>query len=109
MRVMKVQPSLPGSYEQLMHDTAVRNFVIDLREKSCNRALRDKLMEKRLERFIGVIYRPSTERQSHYSYAILPKQFDGFVWFDKTRHVGAMEVHQPSAAMGADETWPFGL
>ena len=42
-------------------------------------------MEPRLERFIGVIYRPETERWSHYSEAILPQQFDAWVWFDETR------------------------
>ena len=58
---------------------------------------------------IGVIYAPHTERQSHYSSAVLPEQFDGLIWFDETRHVGALEVHQPHVALEYDETWPFGL
>jgi erythromycin esterase-like protein len=109
MQVMKVQPGLQNSYEDLMHATGVKNFVLDLRQGRCNEELRKALMKKRLERFIGVIYAPHTERQSHYSSAVLPEQFDGFVWFDVTRHVGALEVHQPHVALEYDETWPFGL
>ncbi|KAK3374265.1 hypothetical protein B0T24DRAFT_704537 [Lasiosphaeria ovina] len=70
MRVMKVKPGLPNSYEQLVHATAVKNFVLDLRAGRCN----DE------PRFIGVIYSPQTERQSHCSYAVLPEQFDGLLW-----------------------------
>ncbi|KAK4138383.1 hypothetical protein BT67DRAFT_370197 [Trichocladium antarcticum] len=109
MQVMRVQPGLPNSYEQLMHATGVKNFVLDLREGHCDEELRQALMRKRLERFIGVIYSPRTERQSHYSLAVLPEQFDGLVWFDETRHVGALEVHQPHVPLEFDETWPFGL
>ncbi|AEO63048.1 6ddbe41c-0e37-4f81-bd81-dcb175c8af31 [Thermothielavioides terrestris] len=109
MQVMQVRPGLPGSYEELMHATGVKSFVLDLREGRCNEELRKALMKKRLERFIGVIYAPHTERQSHYSSAVLPEQFDGFIWFDETRHVGALEVHQPHVALEYDETWPFGL
>jgi len=71
------------------------------------------LMEPRLERFIGVIYRPETERWSHYSEAILPKQFDGWVWFDETRAVtplpGARRPGEPHVLTGGEETYPFGL
>jgi erythromycin esterase-like protein len=109
MRVMNVRPGLPNSYEDLMHETGVKNFTLDLRERSCPKDLRDALMQKRLERFIGVIYRPSTERQSHYSSAVLPEQFDGLVWFDQSKAVGALEVHQPRSELEYDETWPFGL
>ncbi|KAK4152017.1 erythromycin esterase type II [Chaetomidium leptoderma] len=109
MHVMQVRPGLPNSYEELMHATGVKNFVLDLREGHCNEELRQALMKNRLERFIGVIYAPRTERHSHYSLAALPEQFDGFVWFDETRHVGALEVHQPHVPLEFDETWPFGL
>jgi erythromycin esterase-like protein len=63
-------------------------------------------MEPRLERFIGVIYRPETERWSHYSHAILPKQFDGWVWFDETVAVTPLPGEQRP---GGEETYPFGL
>lgn len=109
MRIMRVRPGMANSYEQLMHATGIKNFVLDLREGYCDPRLREALMRKRLERFIGVIYRPDTERQSHYSSAILSKQFDGLVWFDETSHVQAMEMHQPETPLEFEETWPFGL
>jgi erythromycin esterase-like protein len=93
----------------LMHATGIKNFVLDLRKSKCNEQLRQLLCKKRLERFIGVIYRPDTEKQSHYSSAVLPDQFDGYIWFDESRHVGTLEVHQPPEALGKHETWPFGL
>ena len=63
-------------------------------------------MEERLERFIGVIYRPETERWSHYSQAILPMQFDAWVWFDETQAVTPLPGELRA---GEDETYPFGL
>jgi erythromycin esterase-like protein len=66
----------------------------------------EALMEPRLERFIGVIYRPETERWSHYSEATLPRQFDAWVWFDDTRAVTPLG---PEPLSGEDETYPFGL
>ncbi|KAH6641194.1 erythromycin esterase-domain-containing protein [Chaetomium tenue] len=109
MEVMQVRPGLSNSYEELMHATEVKSFALDLREGHCDGKLRKALSKKRLERFIGVVYVPHTELQSHYSSAVLPEQFDGFIWFDETRHVGALEVHQPHVALEYGETWPFGL
>ncbi|KAK0727681.1 hypothetical protein B0T26DRAFT_672321 [Lasiosphaeria miniovina] len=98
-----------SNYEQLVHATAVQDFELDLRAGRCKDELRQTLMNKRLERLIDVIYSPQTERQSHYSYAVLPEQFDGLVWWDEASHVGALGVHQPHAALEFDETWPFGM
>ncbi|KAF4333602.1 L-isoaspartate O-methyltransferase [Fusarium beomiforme] len=109
MNIMRVRPGLPGSYEELMHATGIDNFVLDLRKDKCDERLREALKEKRLERFIGVVYKPETEKASHYSYAILPEQFDGFIWFDESKHVGTLEVHQPQSPREYHETWPFGL
>ncbi|KAK4141209.1 erythromycin esterase type II [Dichotomopilus funicola] len=109
MQIMQVQPGLPDSYEALMHATGVPNFALELREGRCDPSLRRELMKKRLERFIGVIYAPHAERQSHYSSTVLPEQLDALLWFDQTRHVGALEVHQPHVPLEYDETWPFGL
>jgi erythromycin esterase-like protein len=109
MQVMSVRPGLRNSYEELMHSTGIANFTLDMHREKCGECLRDELRKRRLERFIGVIYRPETERQSHCSSAILPDQMDGFIWFDKTRHGGALEVHQPHTLTRYDETWPFGL
>jgi erythromycin esterase-like protein len=109
MQIMSVVPALPISYEGLMHDTGIPSFMLDIRELRCDKRLREELVKRRLERFIGVVYRPSTEKASHYSSAILPRQFDAFVWFDKTTAVKAFETHQPQTPVEFDKTWPFGL
>ena len=110
MRIKRVRPSLPESHERMAHDSKVPRFLLDLREGEVGRELREALREPRLERFIGVIYRPETERWSHYSEAILPKQFDGYVWFDETSAVTPLpgEV-RPGEPAAVEETYPFGL
>src|SRR5206468_3818296 len=86
MKIKAVQPSLAGSCEQIAHDSGVPRFLLDLRE-GVDEPLRNALWEPRLQRFIGVIYRPETERWSHYVDARLAEQFDGYVWFDETTAV----------------------
>jgi erythromycin esterase-like protein len=108
MNIMELQPRLPGSYKELMHAAGSDNFV-DLCKGKCDEKLRETLNEKRLERFIGVLYRPETEKASHYLVAVLPEQFDSFIWFDKSKHLGTCEVHQPKSPRKYHETWPFGL
>jgi erythromycin esterase-like protein len=102
MEVKQVRPSLEGSYERVSHDAGLPRFLLDLRHGD----IAEPLMEPRLERFIGVIYRPETERWSHYSQAILPKQFDAWVWFDETKAVTPLSG---ATTAGEDEMWPFGL
>jgi protein-L-isoaspartate(D-aspartate) O-methyltransferase len=68
--------------------------------------VREELSIPRLERAIGVIYRPDTELQSHYFQAVLPLQFDEYVWFDETQAVRALPVVPQE---GLPETYPFGL
>lgn len=110
MRVKQVRPSLPDSYERLSHDTGIANFLLDLREEEVGRDIRQALAEPRLERFIGVIYRPEAERWSHYSHAILPRQFDGWVWFDETKAVTPLPAEKcEGPAPHEDETYPFAL
>jgi erythromycin esterase-like protein len=106
MRVKRVRPSLPDSHERMSHDSGIERFLLDLRAGEGEPRLIDELQEPRLERFIGVIYRPETERWSHYSGAILPKQFDAWVWFDETEAVTPLPGEQRP---GEDETYPFGL
>jgi erythromycin esterase-like protein len=109
MKVKSVNPSMADSYERLSHDSGVPRFLLDLREGK-NRRVAELLEEPRLERFIGVIYRPETERWSHYSQAILPSQFDGWVWFDESNAVTPLSGEErPGEQPSADETWPFGL
>jgi erythromycin esterase-like protein len=106
MRIKKVRPSLLDSYERMSHECGVDRFLLDLREGEVGREIKAALSEPRLERFIGVIYRPETERWSHYSEAILPKQFDCWVWFDETSAVTPLPGDQRP---GDEETYPFGL
>jgi protein-L-isoaspartate(D-aspartate) O-methyltransferase len=103
MEVMTVRPSRPDSVERLFHDSGVRRGVVMLDH---NAALERRLAEERLERFIGVIYRPDTELQSHYAAVELARQFDAYVWFDATRAVEPLSARKTG---GAPETWPFGL
>jgi protein-L-isoaspartate(D-aspartate) O-methyltransferase len=96
MQIKKVRPSHPSSYERLCHDADVPAFLLSLRYPARD-AVRDELASPRLERAIGVIYRPETELQSHYFQAALPWQFDAYVWFDETRAVLALEAEAARA------------
>ena len=83
MEVKRVRPSHRDSYERLCHDAGVAALPARSRAGD-TRPCAHGLLEPRLERFIGVIYRPETELLSHYAEASLPQQFDAFVWFDET-------------------------
>jgi len=73
---------------------------------STTRQLREELTKPRLERAIGVVYRPDVELASHYFEAVLPRQFDDYVWFDQTKAVTPLET-MPTA--GLPDPYPFGL
>jgi erythromycin esterase-like protein len=103
MQVKTVLPSRPDSYERVFRTAGLMRSLTNLRE---NRELRDALGSPRLERAIGVIYRPETERQSHYFEAVLPEQFDAYVWFEQTSAVTPLPTEIPH---GVPETYPFGL
>jgi protein-L-isoaspartate(D-aspartate) O-methyltransferase len=107
MQRMRVRPSRPDSYERIFHDSGVPAFLLHLREPR-RRAVRDELGLPRLERAIGVVYRPDTELQSHYFRATLPDQFDELVWFDETRAVEPIAV-RAGRSLELPETYPFGL
>jgi erythromycin esterase-like protein len=100
----RVRPSMAGSYERLFHDAGGERFLLLLREGP----LRDALREQRLERAIGVIYRPESERLSHYFDARLPEQFDAVLHIDQTT---ALEPLERWAHHEADvpETYPTGM
>jgi protein-L-isoaspartate(D-aspartate) O-methyltransferase len=100
MQRMRVRPARPDSYERLCHDAQVPAFLLHLRDP-VRRELRDELTEPRLERAIGVVYRPASELQSHYFQAVLPLQFDDYVWFDETSAVDPLPVGE--AAVEAAE------
>ncbi|KAB8078555.1 erythromycin esterase-domain-containing protein [Aspergillus leporis] len=111
MEVMKVRPSRKDSWERVAHDTGIPSFVIDLRRDRIDPSLVAAFEAEplRLERFIGVIYRPDTEKISHYSAADLLNQFDAYVWFDETQALKPLEKHEPVTELGKEETYPFGL
>jgi protein-L-isoaspartate(D-aspartate) O-methyltransferase len=105
MEIKEVRPAHPDSYERLCHDSGVGAFMLHLREPSRDEIL-DELLPPRLERAIGVIYRPETELASHYFQAVLPRQFDEYVWFDETRAVRSLGV---TSMAGVPDTYPFGI
>jgi erythromycin esterase-like protein len=103
MQVKTVLPSRPDSYERVFRTAGLAASLTDLRE---SRELREALSQPRLERAIGVIYRPETERYSHYFDAVLPEQFDAYVWFEQTHAVTPLPTERPH---GVPETYPFGI
>ena len=104
MEIKRVKPSHRDSHERLCHDAGISRFLLDLGR---NQALRHRLMEPRLQRFIGVIYRPDTELMSHYAEASLSQQFDAFVWLDETSAVTPLGSEH--AKPGVPDTYPFGF
>jgi protein-L-isoaspartate(D-aspartate) O-methyltransferase len=105
MEVKDVQPAREDSYEHIFHGTDVPGLLLGLRDPLAP-DLRDELGEARLERAIGVIYRPETERASHYFQAVLPRQFDEYIWIDRTEAVKTLSVE---VVPGVPDTYPFGL
>ncbi len=103
----KVRPALPGSYEALFHDAKPpTRFLLTWREDD---GVTERLRERRLERAIGVIYRPDSERVSHYFHAQLPDQFDAVLHFDETRAVEPLEYTAEWERDEAPETYPFAV
>jgi len=102
----QVRPSLEGSYERLFHDVGIPQFLVPIRT---DLELAAWLSTPRLERAIGVIYAPSTERRSHYFQARLSNQFDFVIHIDETRAVDPLERVSRHVADEVDETFPSGL
>jgi erythromycin esterase-like protein len=100
----RVRPSLAGSYERLFHEVGLERFAIKLKDEP----VRSALIPARLERAIGVIYVPETERASHYFRARLPEQFDLMIHLDVTR---ALQPLERWAQIETDipETYPTGM
>ncbi|MEA2528884.1 MAG: hypothetical protein QOG89_528 [Thermomicrobiales bacterium] len=102
----RVRPGLPDSYELLFHQVDVPNFVLDLHDDS------DAIAHLRgpcLQRAIGVIYRPETERLSHYFHARLPDQFDAMIHLDETLALEPLELTGEWERGEAPETFPFAV
>jgi protein-L-isoaspartate(D-aspartate) O-methyltransferase len=105
MEIKEVRPAHPDSYEHLCHQTGKASFFLPLRKPHVL-GVRTSLLDPRLERAIGVIYRPETELVSHYFQATLPLQFDEWIWIDETTAVEALATQAVVASPG---TYPFGL
>ena len=100
---MRVRDALPGSYEDLFHELGEPRFAVML-----DGNVAEALAPQRLERAIGVIYRPETERVSHYFLASLPAQFDAVVHLDETAAVEPIDSPAVDEAAGDEppETFP---
>ncbi|HEY8062381.1 MAG TPA: erythromycin esterase family protein, partial [Gemmatimonadales bacterium] len=102
---MIVRPALPHSYELLFHQVGVPNFLVVTREPGAAAVL----TPPRLQRAIGVIYRPGTERQSHYYHAQLARQFDAMLHYDVTRAVEPLDRSAPWSMADVPESYPTAL
>ena len=105
MQIMTVLPARPDSYEAMYRDAGVARSLTDWRPVQ-RTDLREALTEPKLERAIGVIYRPDSELTSHYFKAVMAEQFDAYVWFEETNAITPLG---PTVAQGLPETYPFGL
>jgi len=104
-QLKRVRPALEGSYEILFHQTEMPCFTLDLRDSQ----MKELLARPRLERAIGVIYRPETERLSHYFDAYLAMQFDAVIHFDHTRALEPIDRVASWSHEDAPETFPAGV
>ncbi len=104
MEIKDVLPAIPESYERCCHQSGIASFCLDLRQSDATNL--ESLRKPRLERAIGVIYRPETELASHYFQAILPDQFDEYIWFDNTKAVTPFDT---KTLEEMPDTYPFGL
>lgn len=103
--VMRVRPAVDGSYEDLFHEAKLPSFFLPVAKGS---AAGSAVADTRLERAIGVIYRPETERASHYFGARLSEQFDAIIHVDDTNAVDALEEVQ-RVPEDVPETFPTGI
>lgn len=104
-QLKKVREGVNNSFERLFHQTDVPNFFLNLRDTDIKKALREKL----LTRAIGVIYRPETERVSHYFRADLARQFDGVIHFDRTHALEPLDRVASWTRDDVPETFPEGI
>jgi erythromycin esterase-like protein len=98
--------SRPDSHEFVMHAVGLPRFMLPLRDAGRHA---ETLRDPRLERAIGVIYLPETERQSHYFFAQLPEQFDALIHIDVTRAVEPLERNAEWNDSEVPETYPVGV
>jgi erythromycin esterase-like protein len=105
VEMKRVRPARPDSFEHVFHELSTPRFFLPLVDEP----VRDVLMKPRLERAIGVIYHPETERQSHYFDASLSSQFDAVLHFDHTSAVRPLEITAQWTLPEVPETFPTGV
>lgn len=105
MEVKAVRPALSGSYVRLCHEAGSPRFLLPLRGPIPG-VLANGLLTPRLERAIGVIYRPKTELESHYFQAVLSRHFDEYIWFDESKAITPLVTEE---IKGLPDPYPFGL
>jgi erythromycin esterase-like protein len=106
MQIKTVQPALAHSWERAFVEAGHPQALLDWRDAN-RQALREALSGRLLERAIGVIYRPQTERQSHYYQAALSEQFDAYLWFARTQAITPLAGGHSSSH--EEDTFPFGV
>ncbi len=100
-RRRRVVPALPDGYERLLHETGLGDFWLWLDHGTPAAAALD---DPRLERAIGVVYRPESERASHWFRAHLPTQFDAVIHVDRSTAVVPLDPFE--AGEEPPETYP---
>jgi erythromycin esterase-like protein len=108
MLIKDIRPSRPDSWEHQFLKAGVPASLTDWRDPT-RKELRRVLSKPLLERAIGVIYRPETERGSHYFEATLAEQFDAMIWIEQTQPVTALALPKSQRLEPEDETYPFGV
>lgn len=101
-----VRPAVADSWEKLFHDAAIPRFLLPFRTDT---ELASAFARPRLERAIGVLYLPESERRSHYFHARIAEQFDYVLHFDETRAVEPLDRTSMWEAGEVAETFPSGL
>jgi erythromycin esterase-like protein len=101
----RVRPGLTGSIEDILHRTGIGRFILRFDDPE----LAGYGQVPLLERAIGVIYRPETERVSHYFHARVGAQFDALIHIDRTAALEPLEQWAPEHDEEAPETYPSAL
>jgi erythromycin esterase-like protein len=102
----RVRPGMPGSYEELFHEVGIERFLLRMKDAG---ELHERLRSPLLQRAIGVIYRPQTERVSHYFRAHLADQFDAIIHLDETSALVPLDRRPSGRVREVEETYPTGL
>lgn len=105
MEIQRIRPSRADSAEHLFRASGLPGLILPF-DADGGRLVAERLDRPRLQRAIGVVYRPRTELQSHYFEAVLPRQFDEYVWFEETEAVTPLRTEQLE---GEPDTFPFAL